>query len=193
MHEVRPARAERCLVSATPDPTPDPGSPQGLIAVEDAPARRSSDISELELDRRRNKHHRFWLVTAIFVVVASFVLVNDGPEDVALPLGNGRLWTLPRTCGARALTGYDCPGCGMTRSFVSIAHGRFADAWRYHRMGAPFFALVLFQIVYRPIMLVRRAWGPGGALGRLHVWVPTVLIVGLLLNWVTNIIIGRPS
>ena len=35
-------------------------------------------------------------------------------------------------CGFRALTGADCPGCGMTRAALALAQGDAGGAWRWH-------------------------------------------------------------
>jgi len=56
---------------------------------------------------------------------------------------------LPRIvlCPFRRLTGLPCPGCGLTHSFVGIAHGRFAAAWAANPFGFLFFAAALFLVV----------------------------------------------
>lgn len=48
--------------------------------------------------------------------------------------------TAPR-CLLRALTGYDCPGCGTQRALHALLHGRVAEAWHYN--AALFFAVPL--------------------------------------------------
>ena len=35
-------------------------------------------------------------------------------------------------CLFRFITDISCPGCGMTRACVSLAHGKFTAAWGYH-------------------------------------------------------------
>ena len=35
-------------------------------------------------------------------------------------------------CGFLALTGADCPGCGMTRAAIALARGEPAVAWHWH-------------------------------------------------------------
>lgn len=40
----------------------------------------------------------------------------------------------PVVCIFKLLTGHDCPGCGTTRAFSHIAHGRLADAMRCNRL-----------------------------------------------------------
>jgi hypothetical protein len=45
-------------------------------------------------------------------------------------------------CAVKALTGLDCPGCGMTRAFLLIAHGRVAEAAAAHPASLPAFLIV---------------------------------------------------
>ena len=35
-------------------------------------------------------------------------------------------------CTFKALTGYDCPGCGFQRALHAALHGEFAMAWHYN-------------------------------------------------------------
>jgi hypothetical protein len=56
-----------------------------------------------------------------------------------LPAG----WESPLPlCLVKWLTGLDCPGCGMTRAFLLIGHGRLADASAMHPASIPAFLIV---------------------------------------------------
>ena len=44
-------------------------------------------------------------------------------------------------CPLKQLTGYECAGCGVQRSFHSLLHLRFVEAFRYN-------ALFVFSILY---------------------------------------------
>ena len=35
-------------------------------------------------------------------------------------------------CLVKAITGLDCPGCGITRMFVALFHGNIYQAFRYN-------------------------------------------------------------
>lgn len=61
-------------------------------------------------------------------------------------------------CGFRAYTGLSCPGCGLTRAFVAIAHGRFADAWILNPFAFPLFLLALMGLAAP--LLARFGWVP---------------------------------
>lgn len=54
---------------------------------------------------------------------AAFVISPDRVEDG------------PVICPFRRLTGLPCPGCGLTRSWVHLAHGRWDDAFAAHPFG----------------------------------------------------------
>ena len=45
-------------------------------------------------------------------------------------------------CAVKALTGVDCPGCGMTRAFLLIGHGRLSEATAAHPLAVPAFLIV---------------------------------------------------
>ena len=85
------------------------------------------------------------------VVMLSFTL-SPGDELVSL-------WGLevPKLCAFQNLFGIDCLGCGMTRSFVYLAHGDLETALRKNLLGPVLFMVVLSQLPYRLIRLGRSA------------------------------------
>jgi len=95
-------------------------------------------------------------------------------------------WPLPETCPARAWSGRDCPGCGLTRSFILLAHGRFRESVHMHRLGWMMAVAVLLQFPYR-LLSLRRPDRP--LLPRPVLWVfGWGLIVALVVNWVANMV-----
>jgi hypothetical protein len=52
-----------------------------------------------------------------------------------VPGADARILHMPSICPFYRLTGLPCPACGLTRAFVCMAHGQFAEAWRYHALG----------------------------------------------------------
>lgn len=50
----------------------------------------------------------------------------------------------------------DCPFCGMTRSFVALAHGDLAAALRFHPAGPLLFAAMVVALVAVVTVFVRR-------------------------------------
>jgi hypothetical protein len=57
--------------------------------------------------------------------------------SILLPSAQG--W--PKLCLFNSLTGYPCPFCGLSRSFMAIGHGDFKTAWRYNLLGVPLYVL----------------------------------------------------
>jgi len=127
-------------------------------------------------------HHRLVLAVSLGVLVLSCLLSFNGESRLTLPGLGGR--SLPPMCASRLMFGIRCPGCGLTRSFVSLASGDWGASWRHHRLGWLVFVAVVLQVPYR-------LWGlfhpTGHPLGQ--VW-PHRVLMGLfgllLLNWVVS-------
>jgi hypothetical protein len=89
---------------------------------------------------------------------------------------------------SQELFGVRCPGCGLTRSFVCLAHGDWAAAWAYHRLGWLLAAAVLIQWPYRLVSLRRPDQRPLGT------WLPKMfgylLIAALFGNWLLEVFFG---
>lgn len=64
------------------------------------------------------------------------------PGDGGLTLA-GR--SLPEVCALKRTTGVPCPGCGLTRSWVSAVHGDLAGSLAHHPLGWLILAYALAQ------------------------------------------------
>lgn len=96
------------------------------------------------------------------LILAACLRIEQG-SAVLLP---GLSRALPEICTSKRLFGWSCPGCGLTRSFISLAHGEWLAAWQYNPAGPLFFALFAVQIPYRLGQLRRLRLGkPGWELG----------------------------
>ena len=126
--------------------------------------------------------HWTFLAIALVVVVGSFSLSIREREQVIVPLVG---FPLPGTCMFREMTGLPCPGCGLTRSFISIGHGRLLDAWHYNPAGFVLFAVIVFQVPYRAfqILRIRRGYGQ-----HRFAWIDNgvliLLVVALVVQWI---------
>lgn len=97
--------------------------------------------------------HCVLLVLCSGVVLLSMLLSVRERTQVLLPVIGT---PLPELCMMKRMTdGLGCPGCGMTRSFISIGHGDLARAWSYNPAGLWFYGIILFQIPYRAAQLWR--------------------------------------
>jgi Protein of unknown function (DUF2752) len=121
------------------------------------------------------------LLLSLVVIVAAFAL--EVLPDQRVALRGAQAAVLPPMCLTHELTGVDCPGCGLTRSFVHLAHGDWWESWHVHHLGWLLAAAVVLQVPYRVYCL--RA-------GRqaLPAWVGTwfgYVTIGLLLaNWLVT-------
>jgi len=148
----------------------DPASPSALSA-EDPPRAAAPDPSL----------HWAMLLGAACVVVLAAVLQVRGPETVVIPLVD---MPLPGTCTYKRFVGIECPGCGLTRCFISMAHGRPVAAWRFNPAGILFFTIVAAQIPFRGLQIWRIRRGMAEIqLGRFGHYVMACLIVALLTQW----------
>jgi hypothetical protein len=120
------------------------------------------------------------LVLACGVIVLSFVLQVRSDDHAAFCfLPN---WPIPSSCPSQAIFHVGCPGCGLTRSFVFLAHGEWQRAFAKHRVGWLLAAAVVLQIPYRLAGLLGRNPLPLGK--RLPKLFGMVLIAALIGNWV---------
>lgn len=133
---------------------------------------------EKMLAARRDRHGTMLAVCLIALAMSFSLSIRDNHVSWA----NAEL---PILCGSRFLFGLDCPGCGLTRSFVALADGDWEASYTYHRVGWLLFLAVLLQIPYRTYRLWRL---------RTEVAEPKwpryfgyLLIVSLIGNWLWNI------
>ncbi len=87
-------------------------------------------------------------IACLAVLVLAWALPADG---FGIPL-----------CQFKTLTGLPCFGCGMTRSFIGMAHLDVSKAVFYHPVGAVLFVLLV------PLTLV--GWLPGERKEKLARW-----------------------
>ncbi|RKY17173.1 MAG: hypothetical protein DRP63_04155 [Planctomycetota bacterium] len=75
-----------------------------------------------------------WLNLLLFLIFAT-------PVAISFALTQKEIQEIPFRCLFRTLTNHECPSCGLTRSFVAVAHGRLKDAVLFHPGGPVLFAL----------------------------------------------------
>jgi hypothetical protein len=98
---------------------------------------------------RRWRYHLTWLLLAAAVLTVA-VVCRVPQSSVTVPgLGSA----LPEICLSRRLLGLDCPGCGLSRCFVCLAHGEVARAWQFNPAGLLWFAALAWQVPYRAVQL----------------------------------------
>jgi hypothetical protein len=93
--------------------------------------------------------NRPWFADAFLLAVCGAVVLA---AVVLTPGADAVSWfgvEIPVVCGFRRFTGWPCPGCGLTRSFVFMAHGQLLAAFRVHALGPLLFAVVASQVPWR--------------------------------------------
>jgi hypothetical protein len=103
------------------------------------------------------------LFSALFL---SFVLPADGPPWLA--------------CWWQSSFHFECPGCGLTRSFIAMANGHFSDALSHNPVGPFLFVAALLAFYQRVAELANtRLLYDRDLEGR----VLTAALVLLLISW----------
>ena len=121
----------------------------------------------------------FWL--AVTVLFASLLLHVGPTGEVQTPVFRV---PLPDSCTFRRLSGYDCPGCGLTRSFVSFAHGDWRGALQYNPAGPLWFGVMLAQIPYRGWQIRRLHGGKPAIAWRPANWLVWIALGFLFVQWI---------
>lgn len=131
-------------------------------------------------------YHGVMLGMALAIIVLAAVLRVGGEEHVVVPLLGQ---PLPAVCSLKRLSGLDCPGCGLTRSLISLAHGNVAQAWHFNPAGLAVAVVVVIQIPYRLWQLGRWKRGlPELRWRGLTNGVILLLAVALFAQWLARII-----
>jgi len=94
--------------------------------------------------------HLYILALSAAAVFGSFLLdlSPTGTPYIVVPWFDSPLY-LSETCFSRHFFGISCPGCGLTRSFVAMAHGHIQTAFEHNLMGPILYLTCLLQIPYR--------------------------------------------
>ncbi|MGA2501766.1 MAG: DUF2752 domain-containing protein [Tepidisphaeraceae bacterium] len=144
-----------------------------------------STVNPIDLNARR-RYHRVMLLVSCGVIAASLVFEVRPDQRVILPWIPGL--PLPASCLSKTLFHVDCPGCGLTRSFIHLAHGRFAQSIALHRLGWLLALAVLLQVPYRAFAMFGPRAEPLGR--RFPQWLGMALIALLIANWAVNLVLG---
>jgi len=145
-------------------------------------------------DTAGRTEHLWLFALAAGAVIASFV-VQSAPEGalrLPLPFLAEELH-LPEVCTSRRILRVSCPGCGLTHSFVAVAHGEWKHAFHCNPMGPILFIICLVQLPYR----LMEYYGVGRSVAwwsavkdRLDL-VTWFIVFGLVGQWLVRMIAGR--
>jgi hypothetical protein len=131
-------------------------------------------------------YHAAILALACGVLVLAVVLSVRNSTEVLLPVFGV---PLPELCMSKRYLGFDCPGCGLTRCFISLARGDLAAAWQYNPAGLWLFGMLAAQIPFRSLQLLRIRRGlPELTTGSLAQWLFGILGVLLVGQWLLRLV-----
>ena len=132
---------------------------------------------------RHNAATNHWTLLVLSIVILLLSLTLDVPAErrVVIP---GLNMALPELCTFRQFTGQDCPGCGLTRCFISMAHCDLPRAWHFHPVGVFFFFIVLTQIPFRIYQLTRLRRGLRPLSHRSLELFPAVVLLAFCTRWI---------
>jgi hypothetical protein len=86
---------------------------------------------------------------------AALAAVGATAIALAFAVSPAQVESGPIVCPFRLVTGLPCPGCGLTRSWVYLAHGDFSEALRANPFGYVTMAAAAVLIVAVLAALVR--------------------------------------
>ena len=109
----------------------------------------ASNIKKSFNINHENQYHFIILLLALFIIIFSFLL-RIRESHIALPIVN---YEFGSTCLFKLITRYNCPMCGMTRSFVSISHYDFTSALHYNLGSFLLYSICVLNIPYRIAMI----------------------------------------
>ncbi len=138
------------------------------------------------VSRPYNAGNQYGLIlVCLSVVVASMTMsIRDGQRVRLFGFPE-----LPELCQFRSIYGVQCPGCGLTRSFISMGHFDVVAAWNYHSVGVCFFLVVVFQIPFRCLQISRHHRRlPQLHLGPAPQWVFGTLLVAAMIQWISRLL-----
>jgi hypothetical protein len=85
-------------------------------------------------------------VSGIFAVALALEPAGKLRSEVSIV---GTSYSLPDLCQFKQIFGRDCPGCGLTRSFIYTARFQFANAWSIQPIGTLLAICLAATVPYR--------------------------------------------
>ena len=129
--------------------------------------------------------HWIFFIFAAVVILLSFLMKSEGEKAVFLP---GFESAMPETCTAKRLFGIDCPGCGMTRAFISISSGQFARAWSFNPASFIVYLFVAVQIPWHMLQIWRLKNGKLPVVTRWAYMAPIAMALVMVVHWIWRLL-----
>ncbi len=160
-----------------------PGNPcaatAAIILADDEAGELAGNPHRLRAEADLRRRHRQMLAIACGILVLSLFLRVRSDDHAALAFLPD--WPIPSSCPSQTIFHVDCPGCGLTRSFIHLAHGDWDCAFSKHRLGWLLALATVLQIPYRLTALLGHNPQPLGV--RFPKLFGMALIAALIGNW----------
>jgi hypothetical protein len=131
--------------------------------------------------------HKVYLIAALIFTLLPFVLTASSESDKKIKLAGVQL---PASCVSKRLLNADCPGCGLTHSFVHLTHGNIRESIHWNRVGIPLYLYFLFQIAFRSYVLKYPATLESRMAMNLQHYTALTTIALILINWSIGLWLG---
>jgi len=127
-----------------------------------------------------------WVILTLSCVVLflAVLLENRGEGRTQVVYLPGMSSPLPETCYSKRMFGMECPGCGLTRSFIAMASGDVSRAWLFNPGGVLFFLMVVFQVPYRIYQIHRVRTGRRPYFNKYFIWSALGLALIMFGQWI---------
>jgi len=145
---------------------------------------------ETHSDHKHQRSIRFawyWMLAVCGIFTAALILTPSGNSQSELLIA-GTSVRLPELCQFKQIFGSNCPGCGMTRSFVYSARLQLADAWSVQPIGTLLAILLAASVPLRVWQISRLNRGQNApATMKIEAYV-AIALVGLAYGrWFWNV------
>jgi len=129
-------------------------------------------------------YHALLLAISAAILIAACMLQVRSDQRVSVSLVPD--WPLPEVCQSKVLFGLECPGCGLTRSFVHLAHADIPASLAVHPLGWLIALFVVAQLPYRLWAIRTQSAAP---LGERTPWIITAVLFALLIaTWAARLV-----
>lgn len=136
-----------------------------------------TDTETIKVPKKPVPESTHWAMFGLCLAVLVTAALLPVPEATELRIYG---FKTPEICVMKWY-GFDCPACGLTRSFICLAHGQWRRAFEFNHIGPLFFALVALQLPYR-YLAVRRP-ELGARLSERSWWAFPAILLLMFGNW----------
>jgi len=137
-------------------------------------------------------HFILYLCISILIGAILLSLAQDKGDSTSSRMV---IWgsKIPYFCYFKAMTGMDCPGCGLVRSFTAMGGLNLKQSYDLNRLGPILFILALLQIPWRGFFILYPRY-KGRFKDKVDKGIEVffvLILVALFANWVFNIYTGQ--